>query len=97
MRRFSVFGWFLQPGQLYELFTGEEEDMERQIAYRQRSRAAAEAANGGLLAAADAAAMPGLDQDRQEELDGAIEPQRCKLGQRLLAQAAARQQQQAAG
>lgn len=97
MRRFSVFGWFLQPGQLYELFTGEEEEMEQQIAYRQRSRAAAEAANGGLLAAADAAAVPGLEDDRQEELDGAIEPQRCKLGQRLLARARARQQQRAAG
>ncbi|KAI7835681.1 hypothetical protein COHA_010420 [Chlorella ohadii] len=123
---FSVFGWFLQPGQLYDLFTGEQEDIEQQIAYRQRSRAAAEAAaaeaggaaaggaaaaaapavaaNGGLPAAgAAAAAGEGDGQQQREqqeeaaELEGVIEPQRCKLGQRLLARAAERRQARAKG
>jgi len=121
-----VFGWFLQPGQLYDLFTGEQEDIEQQIAYRQRSRAAAEAAaaeaggaaaggaaaaaapavaaNGGLPAAgAAAAAGEGDGQQQREqqeeaaELEGVIEPQRCKLGQRLLARAAERRQARAKG
>ena len=94
-----MFGWFLQPGRLYDLFTGEEEDLEQQIAYRQRSRAAA-AAGGGALPAPAAAAPQENEGRRQQggaELEGAIEPQRCKLGQRLLAKAAARQQQRAAG
>lgn len=78
------------------MFSGEEEDIAQQIAYRQRSRAAAAAAAAGAAAGRLEGSQP-QEQAEAEELDGAIEPQRCKLGQRLLARAAARKQQRAAG
>lgn len=104
--RYSVFGWYLQPGQLYELFTGQEEHPEQQRAYRQRQRATAAAgqlllqieqdSGGGSTQQGAEAQWGEQGQSPEEEIEPAvgadkpIAPQQCKLAQRLLARAAAK-------
>jgi len=89
-----VFGWFLQPGKLYELFTGEEEEG---AAGKEAAQEAGEAA-----AAAGQLPAPAHRQQQQQEAEGGLEERpveegpmdasQCKLGQRLLARLAAQQQ-----
>ncbi|EFJ52159.1 hypothetical protein VOLCADRAFT_120381 [Volvox carteri f. nagariensis] len=43
--RYSIFGWFLEPGKLYELYTGKEEDDKRGGAGDRQAAAVAQPAN----------------------------------------------------
>ena len=95
--RFSVFGWFLQPGQLYDLFTGEkavEEQQQQQQEPRRQQLPAPEKASS--KASRPNKKMDGSSKQRhedggQEDPAAAADPPQCLLAQRLLAKAAARQ------
>ena len=101
--RYSVFGWYLQPGKLYELYTGEGEEKEEQRQAQAAADvvAAAAGAPGGQHAAAEQQTQQRQKKKgKQKRQQGASrEPEdvpadapQCKLAQRLLAKLAAGQQ-----
>ncbi|PSC76917.1 cupin superfamily subfamily [Micractinium conductrix] len=71
--RYSVFGWFLQPGRLYELYTGEgeqdgeqqQQDEEQQKEKTSDRRTDGQAQQGRLQQGDAAAAAPTAEQQQQ--------------------------------
>ncbi|GIL72735.1 hypothetical protein Vretimale_4446 [Volvox reticuliferus] len=61
--RYSIFGWFLEPGRLYELYRGEDaesgKEADRQGAGQHKRHAGAKRKSGGLGTADDAETAPG--------------------------------------
>ena len=102
-----MFGWYLQPGKLYELYTGEGEEKEQQ----RQAQAAADVA--AAAAGAPGGEQPAAEQQQQQQqrqkkkgkpkrqkkgssgepVDTPAGAPQCKLAQRLLAKLAAKQRQ----
>ncbi|GLI68866.1 hypothetical protein VaNZ11_013412 [Volvox africanus] len=66
--RYSIFGWFLEPGRLYELYRGEDAEAGkkagREGAAQHQRRAGAKRKGGSLGIADDSATAPGPETER---------------------------------
>ncbi len=81
--RFSVFGWFLQPGKLYELYTGGDAQLDYQAQHDQQGQQhGQQEPQPGQLPALDAARQHGGNADRASPRGKAAKGKRHKRQQR---------------
>ena len=107
--RYSMFGWFLQPGKMYDLYLGEEEKQAQQGQQqvqqpaagggRGRLRIGGSGAAGGEAKAGngkEARRRQGSGEQEQPPAEEAPAEYSCKLAQRIAANAAKRRKGEAA-